>query len=231
MKIFSPLTVAATAMMASASTEQDTIVQDMSLDDSFLSVLEGDGVPRVGHHRRLSTTDFVLLVACHTWGRLPAFPGPDALALADYGCWCGTLTKLINGPCNGGRAVDATDKCCMTHDMDWGANAPQGCNCAKQNYGWDCDSTSIVPLRFKATCDPGQGACATYCCKADLKFANCVIAAAGTQNNAGKRHRRIISLPVLLSSILYNAIILVQLQLFLTLVTPILHLKEDANLA
>jgi hypothetical protein len=181
--LLSHFTVAVAVVMVSSSAVQDTGVRDMSLDDSLLGVQEVDIVPRAGHHRRLSTTDFLLLVGCHTWGRLPTFSGPDALALSDYGCWCGASTMLIDGPCNGGRVVDATDQCCMTHDADRGVNAPLDCNCGTQDYDWDCDI-----LNFEATCDQTQGACATYCCESDLKFANCVNAAAATQNNARKRH-------------------------------------------
>jgi hypothetical protein len=187
MKLLFTLNAAVAVLTVSTSTVQARDARDMSPNDSFLALLGDENVPPTGHHRRLSTLDFDFLVACHTTGRLPVFRGREGLALEDYGCWCGRQGDfLVNGPCKDGNPVDDTDRCCRTHFHDWGARAPAFCDCVDHDYDVTCKRSVIDPARFEATCPPGQDACATYCCNVDLQFANCLIAAAATQNNERK---------------------------------------------
>lgn len=167
------------AVMAAADHDQsERRPTDAEIDESLTEE----------YQRRLSTLNFVGVVGWETAGAVPPIPPfggpavPDALVYSDYGCWCGT-NSFWRGPCNGGKIVDATDRCCFNHDTDW-ANAPlpanggAGCNCKTQNYRWGKAAGNA------AVCAPGQNQCASYCCSVDVKMGKCLRAASATQNNA-----------------------------------------------
>eukprot|EP00928_Gymnodinium_smaydae_P069654 TRINITY_DN5326_c0_g2_i6.p1 TRINITY_DN5326_c0_g2~~TRINITY_DN5326_c0_g2_i6.p1 ORF type:complete len:242 (-),score=25.90 TRINITY_DN5326_c0_g2_i6:310-1035(-) len=137
-----------------------------------------------------ATKEFTGVVFCTTRNAAPPFGGrftPNALAYADYGCFCGAAG---DGPCNAGTPVDATDKCCETHDADWtqrpAGTAPKGCDCTTQTYRWTC--RGLGGGNFLATClQPQPNECARHCCDVDTKFASCLKAAVPTQRN-GRFH-------------------------------------------
>jgi len=105
---------------------------------------------------------------------------PDAFVFSDYGCYCGAAGRVSFGPYNGGTPVDATDSCCLQHDLSW-VNAPAGCDCGEVKYNWKCNKQDIGS---EAVCkDQKHSECAAYCCEEDVKFSHCLQAAASTQNN------------------------------------------------
>lgn len=104
--------------------------------------------------------------------------GINALSLNGYGCYCGW------GNAGDDKVpIDATDACCKVHDDAWGAAGAggrlgangQACSCSTEPYTYTSNNGVV-------TCNANQGACATYCCNADVAFTTCVNAAAASYN-------------------------------------------------